>query len=93
MNAEKELFRAFSEKLQPCGREIKRAVFLGFGFVSAQSQGLSNLLLRQRPMIGTTRQNPKILAPHWLQFFFKRSNGTFSQGGAIFNRTTLGWMT
>jgi hypothetical protein len=24
-------------------------------------------------MIGTTRQNPKILAPHWLLFFFKRS--------------------
>jgi hypothetical protein len=35
-----------------------------------QSQGYSNLLLRQRPMIGTTRQKSKldlpskILAPH-----------------------------
>jgi len=45
-----------------------RAVFLGFGFVSAQSQGYSNLLLRQRPMIGTTRQNPKILAPNGYSF-------------------------
>jgi hypothetical protein len=44
--------------------EHEWAVFWGFGFVSAQSQGFANLLLRQRPMIGTSRQNPKILALH-----------------------------
>jgi hypothetical protein len=33
----------------------RKAVFLGFGFVSAQLQGYSNLRLRQ---------NPKILAPN-----------------------------
>ena len=43
------------------------AVFLGFGFVSAQSQGFSNLLLRR---------SPKILAPNWLQHFFKCSSIT-----------------
>jgi hypothetical protein len=37
---------------------------LSFGFVSAQLQGYSNLRLRQRPMIGTPRQNSKILAPN-----------------------------
>ena len=31
-------------------------------------KGFSNLRLRQRPMIGTTRQNPKILAPHGYSF-------------------------
>jgi hypothetical protein len=39
-------------------------VFLTSGFVSAQSQVATNLLLRQRPMIGTTRQKLKILIPH-----------------------------
>ena len=38
-------------------------VFLTFGFVSAQSQVATNLRLRQRPMIGTTRQKLKILIP------------------------------
>jgi len=52
--------------------ESKRAVFWSFGFVSAQLQDFSNLLLCQRPMIGSTRQNSKILAPARLQFFFKR---------------------
>jgi hypothetical protein len=44
------------------------AVFLAFGIVSAQSQGheghASSLSLAKKP---------KILAPRWLQFFFKRS--------------------
>jgi hypothetical protein len=54
--------------------ESEEAVFLGFGFVSAQLQGFSNLRLRQRPMIGTTRQKSKldlpskILAPHGYSF-------------------------
>jgi hypothetical protein len=48
---------------------MERAVFLSFGFVSAQLQGLSNLRLRQRPMIGTTRQNSKILASNGYDFF------------------------
>jgi hypothetical protein len=38
------------------------AVFLSFGFVSAQLQDSSNLRLRRRPMIGATPQTPKILA-------------------------------
>jgi hypothetical protein len=46
----------------------EKAVFWGSGFVSAQLQGFSNLRLRQRPMIGITRQNPKILAPHGYSF-------------------------
>jgi hypothetical protein len=45
------------------------AVFLSFGFVSAQFQGFTNLRLRQRPMIGTTRQNAKILAPNGYNIF------------------------
>jgi len=42
---------------------VREAVFLTFDFVLAQSQGYANLLLRQRPMIGTARQKSKILAP------------------------------
>ncbi len=39
------------------------------------SQGYGGqVLLRPRPMIGTTRPRPKILAPRWLQFFFIRSS-------------------
>jgi hypothetical protein len=53
--------------------EKERAVFLGFGFVSAQLQGFTNLRLRQRPMIGTTRQNTKNPRSAWLQNFLKRS--------------------
>jgi hypothetical protein len=50
---------------------IEPAVFLVFGVVSAQAddrrqQGYLNLLLRRRPMIGTTCQKPKIRAPHRL---------------------------
>jgi hypothetical protein len=47
----------------------KTAVFLGFGFVSAQLQGCRwNLRLRQ-----SLAKNPKILAPHRLQFLLNRS--------------------
>jgi hypothetical protein len=42
----------------------RTAVFWVSGFVSAQLQGSSNLRLRRRPIIGTTRQKPKILAAH-----------------------------
>jgi hypothetical protein len=48
--------------------ESERAVFWSFSFVSAQLQGFANLRLRQRPMIGTTRQNSKILTPHGYSF-------------------------
>jgi hypothetical protein len=42
----------------------KAAVFLGFGFVSAQLQGSSNLRLRQ-----SLAKTPKILAPNGYSFF------------------------
>ena len=58
----------FQKNCSPAVREGEKAVFWGSGFVSAQFKGLSNLRLRQRPMIGTTRQNPKILAPHGYSF-------------------------
>jgi len=48
--------------------------WLRFGSVIPMLRDFSNLLLRQRPMIGTTRQNSKILAPAGLQFFLKRSS-------------------
>jgi hypothetical protein len=42
----------------------ERAVFLGFGFVSAQSQGFSNLLLRR-----SLAKTQKILAPNGYSIF------------------------
>jgi hypothetical protein len=42
---------------------------LVFGVVSAQLQGLLNLLLRR-----SLTKKPKILAPKWLQYFFNRSS-------------------
>jgi hypothetical protein len=58
----------FQKNCSHAVRKDEKAVFWGSGFVSAQLQGLSNLRLRQRPMIGTARQNPKILAPHGYSF-------------------------
>ncbi len=56
-----------SERFQQCCSAAPRPggvmVFLTFGFVSAQSQVATNMFLRQRPMIGTTRQKSKILIP------------------------------
>src|SRR5437868_7057811 len=46
------------------------AVFLVFGFVSAQLQGFAKPAPSPKP-----RQKPKILAPNWLQYFLKRSGG------------------
>jgi hypothetical protein len=48
-------FGAVKEKLWPFGWGKIRAVFLGFGFVSAQSQGYSNLLLR--PSLAKTQKS------------------------------------
>ena len=45
---------------------------LGLRFASVTAPW-AGMLLRQRPMIGTTRPRPKIRAPRWLQFFFIRS--------------------
>jgi len=45
-------------------RKNKAAVFLGFGFVSAQLQGYSNLRLRQ-----SLAKTPKILAPNGYSIF------------------------
>jgi hypothetical protein len=59
------------------------AVFLGLGIVSAQLQGFTNLRRRPRPMIGSTRPNPKILAPHRLQYFLNRSNGGTPRLGLV----------
>jgi len=42
----------------------ERAVFLGFGFVSAQSQGVIKPVPSPKP-----RQNPKILAPNGYNIF------------------------
>jgi hypothetical protein len=64
--------------------EKEEAVFLSFGFVSAQLQGLSNLLLRQ-----SLAKNSKILAPHGYSFSSNALNsaeaavtlGVFFQGG------------
>jgi prepilin-type N-terminal cleavage/methylation domain-containing protein/prepilin-type processing-associated H-X9-DG protein len=50
-----------------CSRSVgakARAAFLSFGFVSTHLQGFSNLRLRQRPISGIPRQNPKVLAPN-----------------------------
>src|SRR6185503_19684225 len=43
---------------------IERAVFLIFGFVSAQSRGFLNPLLRR-----SLAKNPKILAPNGFRIF------------------------
>jgi len=51
-----ERFKKYCSHSGKAGRE---AVFLGFGVVSAQSQGFSNMLLRQ-----SLANNPKILAPN-----------------------------
>jgi hypothetical protein len=40
-----------------------------FDFVSAQSQVFFNLLLRQRPMIGTIREKSKFPAPNSYTIF------------------------
>jgi hypothetical protein len=50
-----------------CSRSVEtleRAVFLVFGFVSAQLQGFSNLLLRR-----SLAKKPKILAPNGYGIF------------------------
>jgi hypothetical protein len=47
----------------------KHAVFLGFGVVSAQSQGPLEPAPSPKP-----RQNAKNPRSAWLQYFFKRSN-------------------
>ena len=56
------------EHIQKCyshsGGEIRRAVFLVFGFVSAQSQGFFEPAPSPKP-----RQNPKILAPNGYNIF------------------------
>jgi hypothetical protein len=46
---------------------------LGLRFASVTAP-LAGMLLRPRPMIGTTRPRPKIRAPHWLQLFLIRSS-------------------
>jgi len=62
-------YRAFSEKLQPFGFGGGKGGLFGFWLRFGSVTGLlANLLLRQRPMIGTTRQNPKILAPNGYSF-------------------------
>ena len=48
----------FQKYCSHAGREEGEAVFLGFGFVSAQSQGHPGHAPSPKP-----RQNPKILAP------------------------------
>ena len=44
-------------------RRVEEAVFLGFGFVLAQSQAATGMLLRQ-----SLAKTPKILAPHGYSF-------------------------
>jgi hypothetical protein len=41
------LLERFQKNCSHAIRKNKKAVFLGFGFVSAQSQGFANLLLRR----------------------------------------------
>ncbi len=54
------------------------------------------MCLRQRPMIGTTRQNPKILAPHRPQHFLKHSSqaafATMNASQKSSNRKKLLWI-
>src|SRR5579859_6090378 len=58
----------WSERINKfCSRaagKIKRAVFLGFGFVSAQLQGFTNLSLRR-----SLAKTPKILAPRGYRIY------------------------
>jgi hypothetical protein len=61
------LFLSLERIKKYCSRskgENKMAVFLGFGFVSAQLQGYSNLRLRQ-----SLAKTPKILAPNGYSIF------------------------
>jgi len=48
----------------------EQAVFLGFGFVSAQSQVRQDMLLRQKQ---------KIRVPRWLQFYLNRSQSRMTE--------------
>jgi hypothetical protein len=66
--------------------EPERAVFLGLGFVSAQLQGFSNLRLRQRPMIGTTRQTQKSSLRIGCSFSSNAPGGFSSRHHRGFNR-------
>jgi hypothetical protein len=59
----------FHKYCSHAGEERREAVFLVFGFVSAQSQATAGMLLRQ-----SLAKKSKILAPHWLHYFFKRSS-------------------
>jgi hypothetical protein len=49
----------FQKYYSPVAKWKKEAVFLGFGFVSAQSQAAAGLLFRQ-----SLAKNPKASAPH-----------------------------
>jgi hypothetical protein len=49
----------FHQFCSHAGEEKREAVFLIFGFVSAQSQAAAGMLLRQ-----SLAKKPKILAPH-----------------------------
>jgi hypothetical protein len=54
----------FQKNCSHTGGKRGEAVFLGFGFVLAQSQATAGMLLRQ-----SLAKTPKILAPHGYSFF------------------------
>jgi len=66
---------------KPGGGSSLFGLGLRFASVTAPLAGMrrrplgygGQVLLRPRPMIGTTRPRPKILAPRWLQFSFNRA--------------------
>jgi hypothetical protein len=62
------LLEHFHKYCSHAGEERKEAVFLVFGFVSARSQAAAGMLLCQ-----SLAKKSKILAPQWLEYFFKRS--------------------
>ena len=58
----------FQKYCSHVGEERREAVFLVFGFVFAQSQAASGMLLRSS--LAKKTKNPRST---WLQYFFKRS--------------------
>jgi hypothetical protein len=92
--------RSGLKNTQPAGQVEKEAFFgvlASFWLRHPDASGL----LRQRPMIGTTRPNPKTLAPHWLHYFLNRSktslhnsdNGDASDANCMFRQDMAAYGT
>jgi hypothetical protein len=84
-------FSALEHYQKYCGHT--EAVLLGFGFVSAQSQGSLNLLRSPKPRQKSEPDRPKNPRSEWPQNFFKRSRRfqITEAFAALFSEYEPGW--